>query len=163
MVRRFSSSLDWSLQSFFFSPRCFSLGSRTRNSAYMELRLFLCSGALRRILSSALWIGISLQIYLASVIVYVQGKILTNLMISGSEAVVFFLASGSEDHEQEFNHHWRILCHYPQLLCAHLSLFRIICVTFLLGTVIELDRLHIYAEQCPFLLLAFNMDLLQLP
>ena len=28
-------------------------------------------------------------------------------MISGSEAVVLFLASGSEDHEQEFNHHRR--------------------------------------------------------
>ena len=37
------------------------------------------------------------------------------------------------------------------------------CVTFLLGTVIELDRLHVYSEQCPFLLLAFNMDILQLP
>ena len=29
------------------------------------------------------------------------------LMISGSEAVVLFLASGLEDHEQEFNHHRR--------------------------------------------------------
>ena len=36
-----------------------------------------------------------------------------NLMISGSEAVVFFLASGLEDHEQEFNHHQRDLCHHP--------------------------------------------------
>ena len=79
----------------------------------MELRLFLCSGALRRILSSALWIGISLLFYLASVIVYVWDKILTNLMISGSEAVVFFLASGLEDLEQEFNHHRKDLCHYP--------------------------------------------------
>ena len=30
-------------------------------------------------------------------------------MISGSEAVVLFLASGLEDHEQEFNHHRRDL------------------------------------------------------
>ena len=34
---------------------------------------------------------------------------MTILMISGSEAVVFFLASGLEDHEQEFNHHRRDL------------------------------------------------------
>ena len=83
-------------------------------------------------------------------------------MISGSEAVVFFLASGSENHEQEFNHHRRDPCHYPQLLLAHLSLFRIVWVTFLLGAVIELDRLHIYVEQCPFLLLTFSRGFLQL-
>ena len=36
-------------------------------------------------------------------------------------------------------------------------------MTFLLGAVIELERLHAYIEQCSFLLLAYNMDLLQLP
>ena len=41
-------------------------------------------------------------------------------MISGFVAVAFFLASGSENHEQEFNHHRRDPCHYPQLLLAHL-------------------------------------------
>ena len=58
------------LQSF-STPGCCSLGSGPGNSAYMELKLVLCSGALRRILSSALWIGFSLQIYLTSVIIYV--------------------------------------------------------------------------------------------
>merc|ERR1711867_342690 len=58
------------LQSF-STPGCCSLGSGPGNSAYMELKLVLCSGALRRILSSALWIGFSLQIYLTSVIFYV--------------------------------------------------------------------------------------------
>ena len=71
LVRRSSSSLDWSLRSFFSVPGCCSLGSGPGNSAYMELKLVLCSGALRRILSSALWIGSSLQINLASVIIYV--------------------------------------------------------------------------------------------
>ncbi len=86
-------------------------------------------------------------------------------MISGSEAVVLYLISGSEDHEQEFNHHWgnSLPSSTVLFLFVHLSLLRIIYVTFLLGTVIELDRLHVYTEQCPFLLLAFNMDLLQLP
>ena len=86
-------------------------------------------------------------------------------MISGSEAVVLYLASGSEDHEQEFNHHRgdSLSSSAVLFLFTHLSLLRMACVTFLLGTVIELDRLHVYTEQCPFQLLAFNMDLLQLP
>ena len=41
-------------------------------------------------------------------------------MISGFVAVAFFLASGSENHEQEFNHHRRDPCNYPQLLLVHL-------------------------------------------
>ena len=63
------------------------------------------------------------------------------------------------DHEQEFNHH------YPLLIvpCTHLYLSRIFCVVFLPGTVIELDRLHIFVEQCPFLLLTFSMGPQRLP
>ena len=86
-------------------------------------------------------------------------------MISGSEAVVLYLASGLEDHEQEFNHHRgnTLSSSTVLFLFVHPSFLRIICVTFLLGAVIELDRLHAYIERCPFLLLAYNMDLLQLP
>ena len=86
-------------------------------------------------------------------------------MISGAEAVVPYLASGSEDHEQELNHHRgnSLPSSTVLFLFAHLSLLRMTCVIFLLGTVIELDRLHVYVEQCPFLLLAYNMDLPQLP
>ena len=67
-------------------------------------------------------------------------------MISGSEAVVLYLASGLEDHEQEFNHHRgnTLSSSTVLFLFVHLSFLRIICVTFLLGAVIELDRLHAY-------------------
>ena len=128
IIRRFSSSLDWSLQSFFFSPRCFSLGSRTRNSAYRELRLFLCSGALRRILSSALWIGFSLQIYLTSV------------MSRSSTIIGGILAT---------------ICS----CCLLISLFRIVCLTFLMGAVIELVKPNIWMDQCPFLFLTLMQGL----
>ena len=68
------------------------------------------------------------------------------LMISGSEAVVLYLASGSEDHEQEFNHHQENTSSSSTVLFlfVHPSFLRINCVTFLLGAVIELDRLHAY-------------------
>ena len=67
-------------------------------------------------------------------------------MISGSEAVVLYLASGLEDHEQEFNHHRENTLSLPTalFLIVHPSFLRINCVTFLLGAVKELDRLHTY-------------------
>ena len=72
-------------------------------------------------------------------------------MISGSEAVVLYLASGSEDHEQEFNHHRENTLSSPTalFLTVHPSFLKINCVTFLLGAVIELDMGSILIEQCP--------------
>ena len=72
-------------------------------------------------------------------------------MISGSEAVVLYLASGSEDHKQEFNHHWEntLSSSTVLFLFVHPSFLRINCVTFLLGAVIELDMGSILIEQCP--------------
>ena len=72
-------------------------------------------------------------------------------MISGSEAVVLYLASGLEDHEQEFNHHWENTLSSPTalFLTVHPSFLRINCVTFLFGAVIELDTGSILIEQCP--------------
>ena len=67
-------------------------------------------------------------------------------MISDSEAVVLCLASGSENHEQELNHHRENTLSSPTalFLIVHPSFLRINCVTFLLGAVIELDRLLAY-------------------
>ena len=56
-------------------------------------------------MSTALLLDTNL-LNLVPVIVYVPAEFfLLGLMISGSEAVVLYLASGSEDHEQEFDHH----------------------------------------------------------
>ena len=58
-------------------------------------------------MSTALLLDTNLLI-LVPVIAYVPAKSYElGLMISYSEAVVLFLASGSEDHEQKFNHHRR--------------------------------------------------------
>ena len=58
-------------------------------------------------MSTALLLDTNL-LNLVPVITYVPAKFFElGLMISGSEAVVLYLASGSEDHEQEFNHHRR--------------------------------------------------------
>ena len=58
-------------------------------------------------MSTALLLDTNL-LSLVPVITYVQAKFFElGLMISGSEAVVLYLASGSEDHEQKFNHHRR--------------------------------------------------------
>ena len=66
--------------------------------------------------------------------------------VSISEAVVLCLASGSEDHEQEFKHHRENTLSSPTalFLTVHPSFLRINCVTFLLGALIELERLHAY-------------------
>ena len=73
-------------------------------------------------------------------------------MISDSEAVVLCLASGSENHEQELNHHWEnTLSPIALFLTVHPSFLRINCVTFLFGAVIELDTGSILIERCPFI------------
>ena len=56
-------------------------------------------------MSTALLLDTNL-LNLVPVKTYVLAKFFElGLMISGSEAVVLYLASGSEDHEQEFDHH----------------------------------------------------------
>ena len=74
-------------------------------------------------------------------------------MISDSEAVVLCLASGSENHEQELNHHRENTLYLSSptalFLTVHPSFLKINCVTFLLGAVIELDTGSILIEQCP--------------
>ena len=103
-------------------------------------------------MSTALLLDTNL-LNLVPVIIYVPAKFFElGLIISGSEAVVLYLASGSEDHEQEFDHHWgnTLLSSTVLFLFVHPSCLRIICVTFLLGAVIELNRLHTYRAG-PFL------------
>ena len=103
-------------------------------------------------MSTALLLDTNL-LNLVPVITYVPAKFFElGLMISGSEAVVLYLASGLEDHEQEFDHHRgnTLLSSTVLFLFVHPSCLRIICVTFLLGAVIELNRLHTYRAG-PFL------------